>query len=78
MIRHLLEPGAPDFVVNDEDSGDDAEDFVEEVDLGHVVGRPSDSGLLDQKGQQTHERVQRVEALGPHLLQNKFERIDKE
>ena len=67
MIGHLLEPGVPDLMVDDEDTGDDAEDLVEQVDLGDVVGRPSDPGLFHQEGQETDKCVQGVETLGSYL-----------
>lgn len=67
MIGDLLESGVPDLMVNNQDAGDDAEDLVEQVDLGDVIGRTPDPGLFYQEGQEADKRVQGMETLSSYL-----------
>ena len=50
------------IVIDQENSGDDTENFVEEVDLSNRVLRLA--GMLDEQRDQTDVRVQGMETLG--------------
>ena len=62
MVRQLLEIGVSDFVILEQDAGDDSQDLVQEVDFGDgVVGI---AGMFHQESDESDESVQRVETFG--------------
>ena len=63
MVGYLLEIGLPHFMINKQDSGDNAEHFIEQIDFGHGVLRFS--GVFDEQGDQPDVGIERVEAFGP-------------